>query len=82
MRVWDTASGKCTSSVQVGGRVDSLLLQGGFLFVGLHVAGVNPPPGLIKARAHAAPRPATGAALSCNAQWGAAELPCTACTCD
>lgn len=50
MRVWDAGSGRCASVVQVGGRVDSLLLEGGFLFVGLHVQGVAPPPGLIKAR--------------------------------
>ena len=55
VRVWDTSSARCASVVEVGGRVDSLLLEGGFLFVGLHVQGVQPPPGLIKARC-AAPR--------------------------
>jgi F-box/WD-40 domain protein 7 len=50
VRVWDCPGGTCASVVDVGGRVDSLLLEGDFLFVGLHVPGVQPPPGLIRVR--------------------------------
>ncbi len=50
MRVWDLASGQCTSVVDVGGEVDSLLLEGGFLFVGLHVQAAGARQGLVKAR--------------------------------
>ncbi len=50
VRVWDLASGQCTSVVDVGGEVDSLLLEGGFLFVGLHVQTAGARQGLVKAR--------------------------------
>ncbi len=50
VRVWDLASGQCTSVVDVGGEVDSLLLEGGFLFVGLHVQAAGARQGLVKAR--------------------------------
>jgi len=46
VRVWDLAAGSCAQSVPVGGDVGSLLLAGGWLFVGLpskiacwHLAG-------------------------------------------
>lgn len=49
VRLWDCKGrGECLSVVQVGGQVDSLLLEGGFLFVGLRVQGMQPVPGLIK----------------------------------
>lgn len=48
VRVWEVASGKCTSVVQVGGHVDSLLMQSGYLFVGMHIANAPDQPGLIK----------------------------------
>lgn len=35
VRVWNCQSGECQSTVQVGGEVDSILIEGGFLFVGL-----------------------------------------------
>lgn len=35
VRVWSCATGECTSTVQVGGDVDSMLIEAGFLFVGL-----------------------------------------------
>ena len=50
MRVWDLATGACTSVVDVGGEVDSLLLEGGFLFIGLHIQAAGTRQGLIKAR--------------------------------
>lgn len=39
VRVWSCASGECTSTVQVGGEVDSMLIEAGFLCVGLRQAG-------------------------------------------
>lgn len=36
MKVWSCATGQCTNTVDVGGEVDSLLIEGGFLIVGLH----------------------------------------------
>ena len=48
MRVWDVATGKCTSVVQVGGHVDSLLMESGYLFVGMHITNTPDKPGLIK----------------------------------
>ena len=36
---------QCQSTVEVGGEVDSLLLYGGYLFVGLHTKGQE---GIIK----------------------------------
>ena len=50
MRVWDVATGKCTSVVQVGGHVDSLLMESGYLFVGMHITNTPDKPGLIKVR--------------------------------
>ncbi len=50
VRVWDAATGKCTSVVQVGGHVDSLLMESGYLFVGMHIANLPDKPGLIKVR--------------------------------
>eukprot|EP00884_Botryococcus_braunii_P003658 jgi/Botrbrau1/13293/Bobra.27_2s0013.1 len=41
VRCWSTTTAQCTSVVNVGGEVDSLLYMSGFLFVGLHLA----PPG-------------------------------------
>lgn len=35
VRVWSCVTGECASTVQVGGDVDSMLLEGGFLFVGV-----------------------------------------------
>eukprot|EP00898_Chlorokybus_atmophyticus_P004148 jgi/Chlat1/4734/Chrsp30S04764 len=35
VRVWDCTSGQCTSVVDVGGEVTSILVEGGWLFVGL-----------------------------------------------
>ena len=35
VRVWSCSTGECVSTVQVGGQVDSMLLEGGFLFVGI-----------------------------------------------
>jgi hypothetical protein len=37
VRVWSCATGECTSTVQVGGEVDSMLIEAGFLFVGVKV---------------------------------------------
>ena len=54
VRVWDLATGQCASVVDVGGEVDSLLLEGGFLFVGLNVQAAGTRQGLVKARAPAA----------------------------
>ena len=48
MRVWDLATGQCASVVDVGGEVDSLLLEGGFLFVGLNVQAAGTRQGLVK----------------------------------
>ena len=49
VRLWDCkARGNCLSVVEVGGQVDSLLLEGGYLFVGIRVLGMQPVPGLIK----------------------------------
>ena len=48
VRVWDVATGKCTSVVQVGGHVDSLLMESGYLFVGMHITNTPDQPGLIK----------------------------------
>ncbi|CAL5222644.1 g5039 [Coccomyxa viridis] len=48
VRVWDVATGKCTSVVQVGGHVDSLLMESGYLFVGMHITNTPDKPGLIK----------------------------------
>jgi len=39
VKCWSTSNGQCTSNVDVGGEVDSLLLSGGFLFVGVHKGG-------------------------------------------
>lgn len=39
VRVWNLSDGECTSKVDVGGAVDCLLLEGGFLFVGIHPPG-------------------------------------------
>ena len=50
VRVWDVATGKCTSVVQVGGHVDSLLMESGYLFVGMHITNTPDQPGLIKVR--------------------------------
>ena len=50
VRVWEAASGKCASVVQVGGHVDSLLMESGFLFVGMHITNAPDKPGLIKVR--------------------------------
>lgn len=35
VRVWSCATGQCTSTVEVGGEVDSMLIEAGFLFVGV-----------------------------------------------
>ena len=35
---------QCTAVVEVGGEVDSMLLEGSFLFVGLHQARLSHPP--------------------------------------
>jgi F-box/WD-40 domain protein 7 len=35
VRVWSCSSGECTSTVPVGGEVDSMLIEGGFLFAGV-----------------------------------------------
>ncbi|KAH7616882.1 putative Zinc finger CCCH domain-containing protein 48 [Nannochloris sp. 'desiccata'] len=35
VRVWSCTSGECTSTVPVGGEVDSMLIEGGFLFAGV-----------------------------------------------
>ena len=48
VRVWDVATGKCTSEVQVGGHVDSMLMESGYLFVGMHIDNLPDKPGLIK----------------------------------
>ena len=48
VRLWDCKSRNCLSVVEVGGQVDSLLLEGGYLFVGIRVLGMQPVPGLIK----------------------------------
>ncbi|CAL8461859.1 g1390 [Coccomyxa elongata] len=51
VRLWDCkARGNCLSVVQVGGQVDSLLLEAGYLFVGIRVQGIagQPVQGLIK----------------------------------
>jgi hypothetical protein len=49
VRLWDCKNrGNCLSVVEVGGQVDSLLLEGGYLFVGIRVQGMQPVPGLIK----------------------------------
>lgn len=50
VRLWDCKTKACISEVPVGGYVDSILLEGGFLFVGIHVQGVQPSPSLIKVR--------------------------------
>lgn len=34
VRVWSCATGECMSTVEVGGEVDSMLIEAGFLFVG------------------------------------------------
>jgi hypothetical protein len=54
VRLWDCNLNTCKSEVPVGGYVDSLLLEGGFLFVGIHVQGIQPAPALIKVKT---PRP-------------------------
>lgn len=35
VRVWNCQTGECEATTQVGGEVDSMLMQGGFLFVGV-----------------------------------------------
>lgn len=35
VRVWSCSTGDCVSTVSVGGEVDSMLVEGGFLFVGV-----------------------------------------------
>ena len=45
VRVWSCSTGECTSTVQVGGEVDSMLIEGGFLFVGVKTTAGQ---GLIK----------------------------------
>ena len=55
VRVWDAATGKCASVVQVGGHVDSLLMESGYLFVGMHIANLPDKPGLIKVPPRAVP---------------------------
>ncbi len=47
VRQWDVESGVPGPTVEVGGEVDSLLLEGGWLFVGLHAPPPHPggPPG-------------------------------------
>ncbi len=39
VKAWSTETGQNTSSVDMGGMVDSLLFSGGFLFVGIQKAG-------------------------------------------
>ena len=46
IRVWSCVTGECTNTVQVGGDVDSMLLEGGFLFVGVKTPAGQ---GIIKA---------------------------------
>ncbi|GAX74024.1 hypothetical protein CEUSTIGMA_g1474.t1 [Chlamydomonas eustigma] len=38
VKCWSTETGQCTSSVDMGGMVDSLLFSGGYLFVGIQQA--------------------------------------------
>ncbi|GAB4819435.1 hypothetical protein N2152v2_006481 [Parachlorella kessleri] len=38
MRVWSCESGQCIHTDDVGGQVNSMLIEGGFLFVGLRMA--------------------------------------------
>lgn len=45
VRVWNCETGECQSSVEVGGQVDSVLLEAGYLFVGMHQGQAD---GLIK----------------------------------
>jgi F-box/WD-40 domain protein 7 len=47
VRQWDLETGAPGPIVEVGGEVDSLLLEGGWLFVGLHATPASPggPPG-------------------------------------
>jgi hypothetical protein len=47
VRQWDVETGVAGPTVEVGGEVDSLLLEGGWLFVGLHAPPPSPggPPG-------------------------------------
>jgi WD40 repeat protein len=35
IRVWDSQTGQCNSCVEVGGEVDAMLIESGFLFAGL-----------------------------------------------
>lgn len=35
IRVWDSHTGQCISCVEVGGAVDAMLIESGFLFAGL-----------------------------------------------
>jgi hypothetical protein len=35
IRVWDSHTGQCVSCVEVGGEVDAMLIESGFLFAGL-----------------------------------------------
>lgn len=35
VRVWNCQTGDCTATTEVGGEVDSMLMEGGFLFVGV-----------------------------------------------
>ena len=37
VRVWSCTSGECVSTVPVGGEVDSMLIEGGFLFAGVKI---------------------------------------------
>lgn len=38
VRVWNCQTGECEATTQVGGEVDSMLMQAGFLFVGVKTA--------------------------------------------
>jgi len=35
VRVWNCQTGECEATTQVGGEVDSMLMQAGFLFIGV-----------------------------------------------
>lgn len=67
VRVWDVATGKCTSVVQVGGHVDSLLMESGYLFVGMHITNTPDQPGLIKVMSSSGIVPSTAAGVA--AAW-------------
>lgn len=78
VRVWDIATGKCTSVVQVGGHVDSLKMESGYLFVGMHITTTPDQPGLIKVRLSHGMCPQHGG-LGCRSMEGSIKQQPAAC---